>query len=57
MRDGKRFKISEDSVKAFYEAHKSELLTEIPLVKGIYLKVASSSRACRDSSAYVRRER
>ncbi len=43
MRDGKRFKISEDSVKAFYEAHKSELLTEIPLVKGIYLKVASSS--------------
>lgn len=39
MKDGKTFRTSEDSVKAFYSLHHKELLTEAPLVKGVYIKV------------------
>lgn len=45
MRVGKEFKVSADSVRAFYEAHHSEMITETPLVKGIYLKVADGAGA------------
>lgn len=43
MREGKEFKISPDSVRAFYDSHKSEMVSETPLVKGIYLKVPDAS--------------
>lgn len=43
MREGQRQKVSGDSIKAYYNAHKRELLTESPLVKGVYMKVAAST--------------
>ena len=43
MEESQRQKVSSDSVRAYYDAHKKELLTESPLVKVIYMKVASSS--------------
>lgn len=43
MREGREIKVSDDSVRHFYELHKNEMLTEVPLVKGIYMKVSSSS--------------
>lgn len=45
MRVGKKFKVSSDSVRAFYDAHRAEMVTETPLVKGIYLKVADGAGA------------
>ncbi|MDE6532504.1 MAG: hypothetical protein K2M27_03095 [Muribaculaceae bacterium] len=43
LRNGSKFKVDRDSVRLFYEAHKGELMTETPLVKGIYLKVSENS--------------
>lgn len=43
MKEGKHFDINPDSIMKFYDAHKKELLTEMPLVKGVYIKVASST--------------
>lgn len=43
MRESKEIKVPSDSVRRFYDVHKSELLTERPLVKGLYLKIPSSS--------------
>lgn len=45
MSESREAKVREDSIKAFYDAHKEEMLTESPLVKGVYLKVPSSSTA------------
>lgn len=39
LRSRGEIKISEDSLKSFYENHHDELLTEVPLVKGIFIKV------------------
>lgn len=41
MKKGKEFKVSQDSIREFYDRYKGEMLIESPLVKGIYLKVAS----------------
>lgn len=41
MKKGKDFQVSDDSIRSFYERYKGEMLTESPLVKGIYLKVTS----------------
>lgn len=41
MRKGKAFNISADSIRDFYNRYKGEMLLESPLVKGIYMKVAS----------------
>lgn len=35
--------LSEDSIRAYYDAHSSGFVLERPLVKGIYLKVADNS--------------
>ena len=43
MKDGQRQKVDEDVVRAYYDSHKQELLTESPLIKGVYMKVAASS--------------
>lgn len=43
MNESQRYKVSPDSIRAYYDAHKGELLTESPLVKGVYMKVAASS--------------
>lgn len=43
MKESKRQKVSQDDVKKYYEAHRKELLTETPLVKGVYIKVPSNS--------------
>lgn len=41
MKKGKEFKVSQDSIREFYNHYKGDMLTESPLVKGIYLKVAA----------------
>ena len=48
MREGKTFAVSEDSVRTFYDSHRSEMVTETPLIKGIYIKVAESSGSVED---------
>ncbi len=35
--------VNADSVRAYYEAHKMEMLTEHPLIKGLYLKVPDNN--------------
>lgn len=42
MKESRKFGVSEDSIRMFYDRHKTEMLTESPLVKGIYLKIATS---------------
>lgn len=41
MKESRKFGVSEDSIRMFYDRHKTEMLTESPLVKGIYLKIAT----------------
>ncbi|MDE6299027.1 MAG: hypothetical protein K2M10_05220, partial [Muribaculaceae bacterium] len=43
MKEGKKLTVSDDSIRRFYDIHRSEMLTERPLIKGIYLKIPSSS--------------
>lgn len=43
MTERKQISVDSDSIKSFYQAHKSEMITETPLVKGIYLKVSDSA--------------
>lgn len=43
MKANRPIKVSSDSVRKFYELHRSELLTESPLVKGVFLKVPSET--------------
>lgn len=43
MRDSRQFKVSPDSVRSFYDSHRAEMIAETPLVKGIYLKIPTSS--------------
>lgn len=43
MKKAGKVRVDEDSVRYFYETYKDEMLTESPLVKGIYLKVSSSN--------------
>lgn len=43
MRQGNPAKVSRDSVRAFYEAHRHEMISETPLVKGIYMKLPEAS--------------
>lgn len=45
MKESQPSAIDPDSVKAYYNLHKNEILTETPLIKGALLKVASSSPA------------
>lgn len=45
MKKSGKFAVNEDSVRFFYERHKPDMLTESPLVKGIYVKMASSNPA------------
>ena len=48
MSEGKKANVSPDSIRAFYDAHQSEMIAETPLVKGVYVKVADSSPALAD---------
>ncbi len=48
MREGKEVKVSPDSIRSFYEAHRSEFVAETPLVKGIYIKVPANSTGLDD---------
>ena len=43
MREGRQFKVESDSVRSFYDAHRSEMTAEVPLVKGIFVKVPESA--------------
>lgn len=43
MKESRSRDVASDSVRAYYEAHKRELLTESPLVKGVYMKISSNS--------------
>ncbi len=40
--------ISHDSIAAYYAAHSSEFITSEPLVRGIYVRLASDSRSLAD---------
>lgn len=44
MRRGRDYKSNPDSVKRFYDLHRREMVTETPLVKGVFVKVPASSR-------------
>lgn len=48
MRDGNKPKVDADSVKAFYESFRHDMISETPLVKGIYMKVAESTSGIED---------
>lgn len=39
MRESRQIKTDEKEVKTYYDSHKEELVTEVPLVKGIFLKI------------------
>lgn len=43
MSAGKQIQVNPDSVRAFYERHRSEMVAETPLVKGIYIKLPDNS--------------
>lgn len=43
MKKSAKFKVNEDSIRFFYEQHKNEMLTETPLIKGIYIKAVSNN--------------
>lgn len=43
MKESQRQKADDADIRAYYESHKRELLTESPLIKGVYMKVPSSS--------------
>lgn len=43
MRESHEPKVSEESIRGYYDAHKEDLLTESPLVKGIYIKLPSNT--------------
>ncbi len=43
MRSSSNHKVSEDSVKRFYETHRKDMLAERPLVKGLLMKVPASA--------------
>lgn len=43
MRAGRQFRINPDSVRRFYDMHRSEMISENPLVKGIYLKIPENA--------------
>lgn len=55
MKEGQPHKISQDSVRAYYEAHRGELLTESPLIKGVYIKVSSSTAGIEEMKALISR--
>lgn len=42
MRSSSNHKVSEDSVRRFYETHRKDMLAERPLVKGLLMKVPAS---------------
>lgn len=42
MKKGKEYNISSDGIRNLYENHKRDMLTEYPLVKGIYIKIAAN---------------
>lgn len=48
MRDGNKTKVDADSVRAFYDAFHHDMISETPLVKGIYMKVAESTSGLDD---------
>ncbi len=48
MKKGKEFKINSDTIREFYNRYKAEMLTESPLVRGIYLKVATNMQGIDD---------
>ena len=43
MTESRQKKIDEGSIKKYYENHKDELKTEMPLIKGVFVKTHSSS--------------
>lgn len=55
MEDARDYKVSQDSVRDFYEAHKNELLSESPLIRGIYIKISSSSHGIEEIRSLVSR--
>lgn len=41
MRESRNFKTKEADLRNYYEAHKEEIVNETPLVKGVFVKIAS----------------
>ena len=48
MRDANSPKIDEKKVKEYYDLHRKELKLEVPLVKGIFLKINSDAKGKED---------
>lgn len=43
MKKSGKIKVREDSIRYFYDRYKQDMLTESPLVKGVYLKISASN--------------
>lgn len=43
IKKSSKIKVNEDSIRYYYDRHKNDMLTETPLVKGIYLKIGTST--------------
>lgn len=43
VKEERKTKVEDKDVRSFYESHKGELKTEIPLVKGVYVKMPTGS--------------
>lgn len=41
MRESQNFKTKQEDIRNYYEAHKQEIVNETPLVKGVFVKIAS----------------
>ncbi|MBD5357145.1 MAG: hypothetical protein HDR88_09110 [Bacteroides sp.] len=41
MKKGQKSNIASERIRSFYEQHKNEMLTESPLIKGIYIRIAT----------------
>lgn len=54
VRDNGRKRADRDEVRAYYDAHASEMSLEAPLVKGIYVKVPSNCERLDDIRKWVK---
>lgn len=48
MSNGRNFQADSDSIRAFYNERRREMMSEVPIVKGLFLKVPSGSPALAD---------
>lgn len=53
MRSSRQHDVSDAAVRQYYEAHADDMLLEVPLIKGIYLKVPSDAERMADLRRWI----